>query len=1535
MQPEKRRKMREVRGGGEGSISHARRRARRCEWRAERARMMDESSRSFPRGAGIMGPRVFLCAVTLSLLPLIPRVGAVPMRASTIDTLLIIKSSLRVTLTFENSQKRSATPSPPIHSPSLLPPLLPPLDTLLIIKSSLGVTLTTWAAGNTGCTVTSQTQQAGDWTGMICSTTGEVRQIDLENQKLTGSIPKEISKLTALNHIGLGSNLIVQRIAAVTSNLFSHLTSFPTSPLFPPHLFSHLTSFPTSPLFPPHHFSHLTSFPSSPLLPPHLVLPPSFLYLLPLVFPPAGRGLGTNLCAQPGLGTNLLVQRLAAFTSNLLPLTTLANLCVHAMAQNWLYGTIPTALIALPNLYWIKFFRNYLTGTFPAPGPALKYIDLQHNFLSGSFPPHSATYCTATSNCFSQASNCVSTATTQRTPAACSICNVTMAADPAGTGWVVPAPGSSQVLCGGGSCTPNASVPFSKGTPYTSSSPLLPMFCALIGMASGSSQAMLALKSSLGVTLSSWASVPTATVMGVVSTSASFPTASSPSLAYLCSVAGALAAPIPASAAASAWKGVECNAAGAVVKMDLGYNLFQARLLTFVSTLTALSSLKDLFLHYNWFIGSIPSSLFALPSLTGLGIFSNYLTGTIPPIPSSLVGLDVAYNFLSGSLPPHSLKFCAAENNCFSSSSPSSSCNFYGTKQRAAAECTVCGMGDAAAGNVCWDGVCTADAAAVASQGIPNGPTRPTLAMSCVGSTVVTIRSSFSSTLLALKSTLGVTHTTWVSSMPCAIDGTNPRPGQTWSGVRCDATGSVTFLDLSYQQLKGSLHADISKLTTLTHLELQYSWLYCFMPAARLALPHLTKLWAFFLSDTATTMCLIAMCLIAMCLIAMCLIAMCLIAMCLITMCLITMCLIAMCLIAVCLITMCLITMCLITMCLIAMCLIAMCLITMCLITMCLIAMCLIAVCLITMCLITMCLITMCLIAMCLIAMCLIAMCLIAMCLIAMCLIAMCLIAMCLIAMCLIAMCLITMCLITMCLIAMCLIAVCLITMCLITMCLITMCLIAMCLIAMCLIAMCLIAMCLIAMCLIAMCLIAVCLIAVCLITMCLITMCLITMCLIAMCLITMCLIAMCLIAMCLIAMCLIAMCLITMSAVSTGAAAPLSSRFLGSRVPAKAVKAVQVKGNWKAGAARATATADPSTSTYVVPDLDRADALMLYEDMVLGRTFEDMCAQMYYRGKMFGFVHLYNGQEAVSSGIIKYLRQDDYVTSTYRDHVHALSKGVSAREVMAELYGKTTGCCRGQGGSMHMFSKEQGVLGGFAFIGEGIPVAVGAAFTVKYNKEVLKHDADQVSVAFFGDGTCNNGSFYECLNMAALWKLPVIFVVENNLWAIGMSHLRSTSDPAIWKKGPAFGMPGVHVDGMDVLKVREVALEAIDRARRGDGPTLIECETYRFRGHSLADPDELRSPEEKAKYAARDPIIALKKHILETGLATEADLKAIEKKIDDVVEDAVEFADESPLPERHQLLENVFADPRGFGIGIDGTYKCENPDFTAGTAQV
>ncbi|GKV13176.1 hypothetical protein SLEP1_g24231 [Rubroshorea leprosula] len=340
---------------------------------------------------------------------------------------------------------------------------------------------------------------------------------------------------------------------------------------------------------------------------------------------------------------------------------------------------------------------------------------------------------------------------------------------------------------------------------------------------------------------------------------------------------------------------------------------------------------------------------------------------------------------------------------------------------------------------------------------------------------------------------------------------------------------------------------------------------------------------------------------------------------------------------------------------------------------------------------------------------------------------------------------------------------------------------------------------------------------------------------------------------------------------------------------------------------------------------------------MILGRAFEDKCAKIYYREKMCGFAHLYNGQEAVSTGFIKLVKKEDSVVSTYRCHAHALSKGVPARALMSELLGKTTGCCRGQGGSMHMFSKEHNLLGGYGFIGEGIPVATGAAFTSKYRREALKEaDCDHVTLAFFGDGSCNNGQFFECLNMAALWKLPIVFVVENNLWAYGTFHLRAASDPQIYNKGPAFGMPGIHVDGMDVLKVRKVAKTAIARARRGEGPTLVECETYRFRGHDISsEPDDLRDPAEKAQYAARDPIPALKKYMIENNLGSEAELKAIDKKIEEVVEDAVEFADESPHPPRSQLLENVFADPKGFGIGADGQYRFEDPKFTEGTAPV
>ncbi len=327
--------------------------------------------------------------------------------------------------------------------------------------------------------------------------------------------------------------------------------------------------------------------------------------------------------------------------------------------------------------------------------------------------------------------------------------------------------------------------------------------------------------------------------------------------------------------------------------------------------------------------------------------------------------------------------------------------------------------------------------------------------------------------------------------------------------------------------------------------------------------------------------------------------------------------------------------------------------------------------------------------------------------------------------------------------------------------------------------------------------------------------------------------------------------------------------------------------------------------------EISKEEGLVLYKDMVLGRSFEDKCAEMYYRGKMFGFVHLYNGQEAVSTGVIKALRTgEDYVCSTYRDHVHALSSGVPPREVMAELFGKATGCSKGRGGSMHMFSAEHGLLGGYAFVAEGIPVATGAAFQTKYRRDALgDKSADQVTTCFFGDGASNNGQFFECLNMAALWKLPIIYVVENNKWAIGMAHDRATSQPEIYKKASVFNMVGVEVDGMDVLAVRAVAEEAIARARAGEGPTLIEALTYRFRGHSLADPDELRSQEEKEFWNARDPIKKLATYLLEKNLVEQKELDAINLEIQGLIEDGVKFAETSPEPDPSELYRFVFAE--------------------------
>ena len=316
------------------------------------------------------------------------------------------------------------------------------------------------------------------------------------------------------------------------------------------------------------------------------------------------------------------------------------------------------------------------------------------------------------------------------------------------------------------------------------------------------------------------------------------------------------------------------------------------------------------------------------------------------------------------------------------------------------------------------------------------------------------------------------------------------------------------------------------------------------------------------------------------------------------------------------------------------------------------------------------------------------------------------------------------------------------------------------------------------------------------------------------------------------------------------------------------------------------------------------------FRAMLVIRLTEEELARSHTRGLVHGACHTYVGQEGVAVGVCGHLDPRDNVFSTHRGHGHALAKGMPPADLCAELFGRSAGCSRGRGGSMHLFSREHHLLGGYAFIGEGIPVALGAAFSSRYKRDALgQADSDAVTAAFFGDGTCNVGQFFECLNMAAIWKLPILFVVENNRWAIGMDHNRATSDPEIWRKATAFGMAGEEVDGMDVLAVRAAAERAIARARAGEGPTLLECLTYRFRGHSLADPDELRAAAEKEFWAQRDPIKQLAADLLAAGLASEAELIELEKAVDAEVADCVEFALAAPEPDASELTRYIWAE--------------------------
>jgi pyruvate dehydrogenase E1 component alpha subunit len=309
----------------------------------------------------------------------------------------------------------------------------------------------------------------------------------------------------------------------------------------------------------------------------------------------------------------------------------------------------------------------------------------------------------------------------------------------------------------------------------------------------------------------------------------------------------------------------------------------------------------------------------------------------------------------------------------------------------------------------------------------------------------------------------------------------------------------------------------------------------------------------------------------------------------------------------------------------------------------------------------------------------------------------------------------------------------------------------------------------------------------------------------------------------------------------------------------------------------------------------------MLYQ-MVLGRHFEEKCAEVYRMGKIGGFCHLYIGQEAIAVGAMMALHPTDMVITAYRDHVQAMIKGIPPEMVMAELYGKVGGCVGGKGGSMHMFSKEHEFYGGHGIVGGQIGVGTGMAYAAKYKA------SGQIVVCFFGEAAVNQGIFHESLNMAQLWKLPIIYICENNQYGMGTSQERAMSTRNIAKKADAYDMAHDFVDGMDVMAVRDATVKAIERARTHSLPTLLEVRAYRYMGHSMSDPGNYRTRDEIAKYQERDPIILFKDSLQEAGVFGDKDFEAIEQGSRETVERAVKFADESPFPDESQLLKDVYA---------------------------
>ena len=318
---------------------------------------------------------------------------------------------------------------------------------------------------------------------------------------------------------------------------------------------------------------------------------------------------------------------------------------------------------------------------------------------------------------------------------------------------------------------------------------------------------------------------------------------------------------------------------------------------------------------------------------------------------------------------------------------------------------------------------------------------------------------------------------------------------------------------------------------------------------------------------------------------------------------------------------------------------------------------------------------------------------------------------------------------------------------------------------------------------------------------------------------------------------------------------------------------------------------------------LSNAKLIDMYRQMLLMRRFEERAAQEYGKSKIGGFCHLYIGQEAVGVGAIAALREDDYIFSSYRDHGHALAAGMDPKEIMAELFGKYTGCSKGMGGSMHMFDASKHFMGGYGIVGGHVPLASGTAFASKYNGK------DSVTICFFGEAAANQGVFHETLNLAALWKLPVIFICENNRYGMGTAVERASAVWDIYQKASAYDMDRLAADGMDVLEMYRVVKRAVDRARKNSSPTMIEARTYRFRGHSMSDPihGHYRTKEEVEEQKKSDPVPGFAAELIAAGILTQAAIDLMEVEIKNTVTEAVDFADHSPEPPAEFLYENVY----------------------------